>query len=472
MTTPGSNWLFSSETKPYSAGGADRGKRQDEGLPGDGVTRQRTWPQKWRLHGMNISFAYGKARVTVAVPECTHVDEYGPGATADPVTPDDFRRTFVVAGGEVVLSAERPLVIVNDGFRHTPTARFLTWLNEIDASLLDRADFLIATGTHASPSETHLSAIFGRHLDRVRARIQVHDASAMSTMVEVGTDRFGQPVFLNRQVFNHPQRLVIGSVEPHYFAGYSGGRKAIFPGLSDRATTERNHNLANSLEARPLRLIGNPVAEQLDELMALIPDETFFTIQAVLGADGELAAAFCGELEDAFAQATATAQAVYSRNADAPYDTVLCELLPPLDDNLYQAQKALENNQLAVKDGGAVVVLSACEGGVGSPHFFQQAHTWNREINQPGDGVFRFGSHKLSRVISISQRIEVGLYSRVDPNEAKQVFYNPIGDLQSYIAGRCQSIPGHRLAIVRDAGHTVVTHKLGRTINPLIRRDV
>ena len=406
---------------------------------------------------MNITFAYGKAKMTVTVPESTHVDQYEPVVTSAPVTAELFRHDFLASGGEAILSAERPLVIVNDGYRHTPTAVVLDWLDDVDRSFLDRAEFLIATGTHPAPSSAHLRTIFGRHLRRVFLRIHGHDAADLTSMTEIDLDRFGQPVSLNSRLLKHSARLVIGSVEPHYFAGYTGGRKSIFPGLCDRATTERNHNLANSLEAQPLRLEGNPVAEQLEELMNLIPHESFFTVQAVIDARGQLAAICCGDLREAFLRATKTARSVFAFEVNEPYDTVLCELRSPLDNNLYQAQKALENSQAAVADGGAAVILSACEEGVGSPFFFKQARTWDREKNVPGDGVLRFGSHKLSRVNGISRRIDVRLYSQVDPSAAKQVFYDSIPDLQAYLADRCQSTPGHRLAIVRDAGHTVVT---------------
>lgn len=395
--------------------------------------------------------------MTVAVPASTKVDEYTPTVTTDPVTPERFRRAFAAAGGPALLSSDSPLVIVNDGYRHTPTALLLGWLDDLDRTFLDRAEFLIATGTHAAPTAEHLTAIFGHHLNRIAARIHVHDSARAETMVRVGGDRFGESAFLNRRIFAHPQRLVIGSVEPHYFAGFTGGRKSVFPGLCDRATTERNHNLANSQEARPLRLDGNPVADQLMELMALIPDESFFTIQVVVDAQGRLADLHCGQLHEAFLQAVKTAHAVFACRADRPYDTVLSELFPPLDQNLYQAQKALENTQAAVKDGGAVVVLSACPEGVGSPHFFAQAKTWDRDRNLPGDGVLRFGSHKLSRVNAMTRRIDVRLYSDAAPDQVRQVFFEPIDDLQEYLDERCRTIPGHRLAIIRDAGHTVVT---------------
>ena len=172
----------------------------------------------------------------------------------------------------------------------------LDWLDRLDGQFLDRASFLIATGTHATPTDEHIAGIFGRHLRRVRARVCSHDAANRDAMVRVGDDPLGGGLYLNRIVLEHEAILVVGSVEPHYFAGYTGGRKSLFPGLTDLATVTRNHNLANSLDAAPLRLTGNPVAEHLDALLAAIDTSRFLSVQVVLDAGRRIAGCYCGTL--------------------------------------------------------------------------------------------------------------------------------------------------------------------------------
>jgi nickel-dependent lactate racemase len=275
-------------------------------------------------------------------------------------------------------------------------------------------------------------------------------------LVSLGKDRFGEEVRVNRAVLEHAHVLVIGSVEPHYFAGYTGGRKAIFPGLADFETIARNHNLANSLEAAPLRLRGNPVAEHLDSLLNMLDQDKILGIQVVSDCSHKLAGVFCGPLNRAFHEACKMAEDVYSCAVSAPYDIVLCEVLPPLDRNLYQAQKALENCQAAVTDGGVVVIVSACTEGVGSEYFYRLAASWDKSANRAGDGGLHFGSHKLSRVIEIGRRIDVLLHSTLPPDMVRRVFYEPLDNLPDFSYSRGQECEIRNMAVVHDAANLVL----------------
>jgi nickel-dependent lactate racemase len=315
---------------------------------------------------------------------------------------------------------------------------------------------VIATGIHGSPTDNHLIEIFGPLLDRVRSRVAWHDARDILSMRAVGNDSFGETVYLNDAVFQADTVLAIGSVEPHYFAGYTGGRKSLFPGLCDFATTERNHNLANSLDAQPMRLDGNPVAEHLASLLRLIDTERVVTIQAVQDISHQLAGIAMGSLERAFHEMVTTARKFYGHAVGDPYDVVVCEMNPPLDSNLYQGQKAIENSQHAVADSGAIVLVSACYEGIGSEHFFALADNWDPQRNEPRDGHFSYGSHKLSRMNAMSRRIHIHLYSDVPAADARRVFYEPIEDLSEFLENEAKGKGQFRLAVVHDAGHTVV----------------
>ena len=97
----------------------------------------------------------------------------------------------------------------------------------------------------------------------------------------------------------------------------------------------------------------------------------------------------------------------------------------------------------------------ACEDGIGSKAFFELSKIWDREKNQPVDGQVRFGSHKLSRVNAMTRRINVRLYSELPADIARQVFYEPVGNLQALI-GELLTKENNRLAVVHDAGHSVL----------------
>ncbi len=401
-----------------------------------------------------MKLAYAGGELTVNIPDGVTCDEFRAKTAPHPVGREEFRASLVRAGFEQFLTSP-PLVIVNDGYRNTPTATILEWLSEIAPLVIERSRFLIATGAHAAPKPEHLKTIFGPLHEKVKSRVEWHDATDAASLQSVGHDQFGEPAFINKLFLSHERVIVIGSVEPHYFAGFTGGRKSLFPGICDLKTIERNHNMAESLEAQPMKLDGNPVAEHLDALLDLIDAGKVMSIQVVLDSTGAVAGIFCGSIRDCFHEAGRRAKEIYACSFDQKYEIVLCELLPPLDDNLYQAQKALENCQAAVADGGACVVVAGCRGGIGSDHFYKLADRWDRKTNQPKDGVRRFGSHKLSRVNAMSRRIQVGLYSTLRPEQARHVYFEPIRDMNMYLSGRLRA--GLRLAVVRNAGHTVLT---------------
>jgi nickel-dependent lactate racemase len=404
-----------------------------------------------------VDIRYGGESLSLALPATTVVDEYAPQTVAGGPTCDDFAAEVKTRGLGGWFDLERPLLVVNDGYRSTPTGAILGWLDRYDSTILDRAEILIATGTHAAPTEQHLATIFGEYLDRVRSRLVWHDARDRESMTMIGRDKFDGEVWLNRIAAERDCILAISSVEPHYFAGFTGGRKSFFPGLTDLATIERNHNLANSLEARPMRLKGNPVAEHLDELTSLLAGKNLLGIQAVLDATGRIASVCCGSLSEAFDRGVLAATGIFGHRAEMPYDMVIAEMLPPLDGNLYQLQKALENCQAGVADGGSIILMSACSEGIGSEHFFELARKWDREANQPCDGVLRFGSHKLSRVISISHRCEIRLHSEMPDKEVRRVFYEPLDKVREFVLISLSKKRNSRVAVVRDAGNTVLT---------------
>ena len=400
-----------------------------------------------------IKLWYDGGELTVDIPGGVTVDEFRAKTVEKAVTPEQFAVGLGRAGfSEFVTSS--PLVIVNDGYRNSPTARILSWLNHIAPLVVSGGRFLVATGAHSAPSEKHLRAVFGDLYDTVRSRVFWHDALRTDSMSPVGTDSFGEPVLVNRLFCEAGRVIIIGSVEPHYFAGFTGGRKSIFPGICDLKTIERNHNLADSLEARPMKLDHNPVQEHLDSLLGLVDIDKVLSIQIVLDSRDTIAGIFCGRVRDSFLEAVRLAEEIYSCRTDGLYDMTLAELVPPLDDNLYQAQKALENCQTSVRDGGTCVVAAACRGGIGTDSFFKLADAWDRSANRAKDGIRRFGSHKLSRVNTMSRRIDVRLYSTLPADQVRHVYWEPVADLSAFVRDRLT--PASRLAIVRNAGHAVM----------------
>lgn len=402
---------------------------------------------------MTVNLPYGDRVISLDLPSHFHVDILTPRNDVPVVDTAAFATLADRAGATAVFQHPRPLVIVNDGYRHTPTAMVLDFISRLAPRFVRQASFLMATGTHPAPTEEHLQLIFGRHLEAVRDRLFVHTATDTDSMTPVGRDQFDQPVHLNRLLFAFEQIVVIGSVEPHYFAGFTGGRKSIIPGLCDLGTTERNHNLAASLSAAPLVLNGNPVAEHLEAMLQLATLPPTLSIQVVANHEGLPMAICMGDLQTSFGDACRIATDALAHRVVEPYDLAFACLRPPLDANLYQAQKGAENSLAGVRDQGDLVVISPCREGIGSKHFMTEAANWDRAANAPRDGVRRFGSHKLSRMVAAQKRLRVSLRCELDDCTVEAAFYHAAPDLQ-IIVGRQR--PGCRVALLPDAGNTAL----------------
>lgn len=407
---------------------------------------------------MVVTICYGDINLRLELPDPVDFDEFECLAGEDAIEYGNFVSQLKQAEIDRINIYSADLFIINDAFRPTPTATILEWL-QAAGKLSTDARFLISTGAHARPTEAELKKILGALYDELKDRTLVHDARDRENLVEVGREAGNHAVLINRNFLKAKRVVVIGSVEPHYFAGFSGGRKSIFPGLCDYETIVRNHNRAVSFDAAPMKLKGNPVEEHLESLMKFIPADKIFSIQTVSGSDGQIKGIYCGTLESTFPSAVECARKIYGLKARYEYDLILAEVRPPLDSNLYQLQKSLENCQQAIADGGTIILFSPCRGGVGSESFYKLAERWQPGA-VPGDsfGDF-FGVHKLHRTNVISDRINVFLYSELAPGIPEKVYFKSAAKPQEIVYNIASIKKNTRIALVHDAGHVVLTRE-------------
>ncbi len=403
---------------------------------------------------MQIMINYGDEILTLEMPDDIIFDEYKHLSGGKSVDAETFRQVLTSAEMNRFAIEGTDLFVVNDAYRPTPTGIILNWLEKA-GKLNNQTKFLISTGCHRAPKQQQLQQIFGEVYESVKDVIFVHDARNLDSMVPIGEDKFGLEVLLNRHFLEAEKVVVIGSVEPHYFAGFTGGRKSIFPGLCDYKTIVRNHELATSLDAAPLRLDGNPVDEHFRSLMGLISTDRIFSIQIVQGGKGEMAAIYCGGIFESFEAAKRHSAGLFGIQIENIYDLLLAEVQPPLDGNLYQLQKSLENCHPAVKDGGMIMLFSPCGEGIGEDSFYRLADTWDPDAEYQQDDSF--GIHKLRRVYDIGRRIDIKLFSDMPGGVPDKVFFNGVEKPQQIIDDFIED--NMHVCLVRDAGHTVMINR-------------
>lgn len=369
------------------------------------------------------------------------------GAIQNPISSPPLKD--FVAGGR------KFLVIVNDATRPTPSGRIL----EVIYNLLEGRDvkYLVATGMHSTPSLEEYVQIFGSMYERLKPDIHAHD-SKNSEMVSLGTSGNGTPLMLNKMVAEADSILVISSVEPHYFAGYTGGRKSFLPGVASFETIEVNHKLALSLDAQALKLEGNPVNEDMEDAMRALKDKRIFSIMVVLDKDHRIAGACAGDLKESFRRATKIADQVFVVKMKKRSDVVVAVTAFPYDIDLYQSQKALDNSKYAVRDGGIIILVSACRKGVGPDTFLKllaSASTPGEALDKIAE-MYKLGYHKAAKMAEIGLKCKMMAVTKLDPEIARSAHLTPMKSVQQAVDEAVKELgPDSKVTFMMDAVITV-----------------
>ena len=376
-------------------------------------------------------------------------------------TPGELVRNAVARpiGGPPIATflavSRRLLVIVNDATRPTPTSAILDAVgDELEAR---DARFLVATGAHRGPTEDEYRQILGRHYERFRSRIEAHDARDRANLVDLGRTRNGTPILLNRALLDADHVVATGSVEPHYFAGYTGGRKAFLPGVAGFETVEANHKLALDPRARALALADNPVSQDMDDALKLLTAHVF-SIMTVLDKRQGLADCFAGDIRASFASAVEKANAIFAVRLPATADIVISVAKHPMDIDLYQAQKAIDNGSLALADGGVLILVASCRDGVGDRAYIELLGS----SSGPAEAMarikegYRLGYHKAAKIAQVASRASMRAISELDAATLEKAFIAKRGSLQGALdEALAEKGPGARVTVLLDGTVTV-----------------
>jgi len=217
----------------------------------------------------------------------------------------------------------RILIIVNDATRFTPTEKAI---DAIFPMIKDKdVRIIVATGAHRPPTLYELTTvILGKYYNIFRGRIILHDATNDKEVLYIGKTTRKTEVYINRIIKEVDGIIVIGSTEPHYFAGYTGGRKGIVPGIAAYSTIEQNHRWALDEQARILKLKGNPVHEDLVESVRLVLNHVnIFGINLVVDDGHNIFACVAGDIFESHYQSVKYAEQVYVRRINNLADIVI-----------------------------------------------------------------------------------------------------------------------------------------------------
>ncbi len=421
---------------------------------------------------MRFEWGYGQGSMAFEVPEARYVGTLQT-SPAEPI--EDLKAAVEDALEhpiawpplrEMFHPGQRVAVLVPDW--HRSWVRVAEWLPYIIAGLnragVDSRDIkvVIATGTHVPPSYEEVRCIVGDRLPH-EVRVVVHNARDPRACAYLGKSRAGTPIWLDREVLAADAVLLTGAVAPHTFAGYSGGRKAVVPGIAGLETVLANHSLALGEgggvheKARPGILEGNPVHEDMLDIATRLRPR--FLVNFALNETGEFLGVFAGDLIEAHRQGCAFVSNRFRAEIDEKADIVVAGRGGhPMDLTFYQAFQSGANAVQAVKlPGGSLVLVGACSDGLGPyefARFFEYASPeeieaeLRRNFTVPGFVVYRVAL--LARSVG-----RLYLVSDMQPSIVEKIGIIPKPTIQAALDESLEMMPEGRVLLMPHASQTI-----------------
>jgi len=326
---------------------------------------------------------------------------------------------------EIVHPGETVAIITSDVTRPMPTAKVMPQLlDELYAGGVRPEDITLvfALGSHRKQTEEEHRKLAG---ERAFREIRCIDSDP-DDCVSFGVTSYGTPVDITRTVAEADRRICLGNIEYHYFAGYSGGAKAIMPGCSTRAAIQANHSRMVLPQCCAGSLENNPLRKDIEEAGGMVGID--FILNVVLSEHKEILKAVAGDVTLAHREGCAFLDQLYRISLPGAADIVLVSQGgAPKDLNLYQTQKALDNAKHAVKDGGIIILIGSCREGLGEKTFEEwmttapTAHSLIERIGRE----FKLGGHKAAAIAMVLERAEVDLVSELDADFVRSLFLIP-----------------------------------------------
>ena len=320
---------------------------------------------------MQVRLAYGRQGLIITVPDNAEVlqTRFTPGLPDETRALREALRQPISSPplADLVQFGERVVVVHTDITRATPNDRILpVLLDELESVGVVRKDITLLNGlgTHRRQTEAELRAMLGDNVVE-KYRCLQHDCNSDADLVSLGVTSLGHPVRVNRFYLESDVRILTGFIEPHFFAGFSGGPKAILPSLAGAESVFTNHGLQMIAHPKATWGVteGNPIWMEMREV-ALRTNPTFL-LNVALNTRREITGIFAGDMLAAHALGCAFVKDNAMARVDEPYDIVITTNSGyPLDQNLYQSVKGMSAASQVVREGGAIIIAAACEDGL------------------------------------------------------------------------------------------------------------
>jgi len=385
---------------------------------------------------MKVSLNYGKEEFNLDIPDNNYSGTLNPKDVAS--VPDPIHEVKLAMANpigskrlkELVKPNNKIIILVSDITRPSPSSillpPILEELREVGIRN-DQIKIIFGLGIHRKHTEEEKKFLVGEYIFQQIKCID-HD---INNCVQIGITRRGNKVSIFKEVLEADFIIGTGNLEYHYFAGYSGGAKALAPAACGRSTISDNHKHFLEPGARAGVIEGNPVREEIEEIGEM--KKIDFIVNAVLNTHKEIVKVIAGDVTKAHRVGVKFIEDMFSVCINKLADIVITSAGGfPKDIDLYQTHKAMENASLAVKKGGIMIVVGECRDGLGEGKFANALMEGLSPVQLIDElkRNFVLGRHKASRVAKIHLDSEVYLISKLDENIKEKLFLKNYNSLE------------------------------------------
>lgn len=341
---------------------------------------------------------------------------------------------------EIVGARDRVAVVIPDITRPLPTDRLLPWLfAELSHVPPDRFTIVNGTGSHRANTPEELARMVGPAV-AAKYRVVNHNAHDPAALAEAGRAPDGRVVKMNRAYVEADRRIVMGFIEPHFMAGFSGGYKGVFPAVADIEAIMHYHRAAVIGDPRSTWgvLENNPTQEIVRAYGAVRPLD--FCINVTQNRDRQITGFFCGDPIEAHVAGAAFSKKTVMVGCDRPFDVVVTTNGGyPLDQNLYQAVKGMSAGAQIVADGGYILTAARCNDGFPSHGNFRKLlfdHASPQQmldtILTPGFSLYDQWEAQILGMILLKARS--GLHSELPADDVRRAHLEPVSDVSARLS--------------------------------------
>jgi nickel-dependent lactate racemase len=416
---------------------------------------------------MNIYLQYGRdgleieipfSRVTVLQPK------FVPGLADESVEFERACRNPVTSPPlrDLINPHDRIAVVTPDGTRAMPSDRLLPWLfNELGHIPAENFTVILGTGTHRPNTPKEITQIVGSAIAR-SFKVINHDAFDETTLAETGfKNELGTPLLMNKEYVQADKRILLGFIEPHFMAGFSGGYKAVFPGITDIASILDYHRA--EIIGHPRSTWGipenNPTQDRIRQSGSVLPVD--FLINVTLNEQRAITGFFCGDVLKAHEQGCIFAKETAMSPVKAPFPLVITTNSGyPLDQNLYQSVKGMVAAAEIVTEGGQILLVAECSDGFPAHGNFARLvfehaspQAMLETVYQPG---FRLlDQWQIQKLAQVQLKAQVSVYSQIEGNEIRRANLEPVVDLNVHLQDIRQNFGDVPIAVLPEGPLTI-----------------